>query len=159
MILFRQFQLTQTPLMKTPRLLVLLAATLLCAAPPPSASAAEVVVDISSFAPRDADVVVRQIELNVAIKQYEKVLMEAHEARLQLGIGPTGTGQTDEQQKEWYFRADRKVSLLEKTAAVLRNRISELVKEANEKAREIEKQKLNPKTENNADLTPAKRRD
>ena len=127
--------------MKPPRLLAFLAAALLCTALPQSSPAADVVVDISSFAPRDANFVVRQIELNVAIKQYEKVLMEVHEAALQYEIGPAETGLTDVQQKEGKDRAERKLMYLEKTAAELRDRIRKYVTEANELARAIEKDK------------------
>lgn len=84
----------------------------------------------------------RQIELNVAIKQYEKVLMEIHEARLQNEIGPTETGLTAELQKEWQLRAERKLRYLQDTSAMLRDRITVLVKEANEMARTIEKEKV-----------------
>lgn len=127
--------------MKIPRLLALLAAALLCAASPYSLPAADVVVDISSFAPRDPNVVVRQIELNVAIKQYEKVLMELHEVRLQRELGPTETGLTDEQQKQWAQRADDKLKYLVTTAADLRERIQSYVAEANREAELVEKTK------------------
>ena len=131
--------------MKTPRLLTLIAATVLCAALPQSSPAADVVVDISSFAPREPEVVVRQIELNVAIKQYEKVLMELHEARLQYEFGTPETGLTDEQQKQGKDRAERKLMYLEKTAAELRDRIRKYVTEANELARAIEKDQAGEK--------------
>ena len=136
--------------MKTPRLLTLIAATLLCAALPQSSPAADVVVDISSFAPRDATFVVRQIELNVAIKQYEKVLMELHEARLQYEFGTPETGLTDEQQKQGRDRAERKLIYLEKTAAELRDRIRKYVTEANEMARAIEKDKADAQAKQKA---------
>ena len=131
--------------MKPPRLLTFLAAALLCAASPHSLPAADVVVDISSFAPRDANFIVRQIELNVAIKQYEKVLMELHEARLQYEFGTPETGLTDEQQKQGKDHAERKLMYLEKTAAELRDRIRKYVTEANEMARAIEKDKAGEK--------------
>lgn len=102
---------------KTPRLITLLAAALLCAASPHSLPAAEEVVAISFFAPRDPNAVVRQIELNVAIKQYEEVLMEAHEARLQNETGTPETGLMDNQRKGWHVRAERKVKYLKITAA------------------------------------------
>ena len=117
----------------TTSILILLTAALFCAASPQPLPAADVVVDISSFAPRDPEVVLRQIELNVAIKQYEKVLLEAHEADLQRKLGPTETGLTDVQEKQWRGRAENKLKCLEDTAVFLRERISNLVSEAKEK--------------------------
>ena len=131
--------------MKPPRLLTLLAAALFCAASPQPSPAADVVVDISSFAPRDPNVVVRQIELNVAIKQYEKVLMELHEASLQRVFGPTEMGLTDEQQKQWIVRAEKKQMYLEETSARLRQQIRSYVADANKDAELIEKTKAEPK--------------
>lgn len=141
--------------MKTPRLLTLLAAALLCAVSPHSSPAAEVVVDISSFAPRDPSAVMRQIELNVAIKQYEKVLMEIHEARLQNEIGPAETGLTVELKKEWQDRVEKKLSYLEETSARLRAGITELVKEANAMAQAIEKEKAKESAKPKADRSQA----
>ncbi len=137
--------------MKTPRLLTLFAAALLCAASPHTSPAADVVVDISSFAPRNPDVVVRQIELNVAIKQYEKVLMEVYEARLQSEFGTPGPGLSDEQQKEWKDRAERKLVYLEKTSHELRLRIREYVDEANQMAQAIEEEKAKEKAKQKAE--------
>jgi len=142
--------------MKTPRLLTLLAAALLCAASPHSSPAADVGVDISSFAPREPNVIIRQIELNVAIRQYEKVLMETYEARLQYEIGPTETGLTDAQQKEWHLRAEKKLKYLEETAKVLQARIHDYVTEANEMAREIEKEKAREKAKPKANASQPK---
>ena len=133
--------------MKIHRLITLLAAALLCAASQQSSAAADVVADISSFAPREPFVILRQIELNVSIKQYEKVLMELHEASLQSEIGPTETGLTDEQQKQWMVRSERKLKYLENTAAVLRKRIHDYVAEANEMARTFEKDRAPEKAE------------
>ena len=137
--------------MNKPRLLPFLAAALLCAASPHSSPAADVVVDISSFAPRDPDAVVRQIELNVAVKQYEKVLMEAHEARMQYEFGTPEPGLSDEQQKQWKERAERKLMYLEKTSHELRLRIREYVDEANKLARAIEEEKAREKAKQKAE--------
>ncbi len=137
--------------MKTPRLLNFLAAALLCAASPHSSPAADVVVDISSFAPRDPDAVVRQIELNVAIKRYEKVLMEVYEARLQSEFGPPETGLSDEQEKQWKERAERKLMYLEKTSHELRLRIRDSVNEANKLAQAIEEEKASKNAKQKAE--------
>ena len=127
--------------MKTPRLLTLLAAAMLCAASPQSSPAADFVVDISSFAPRDPEVILRQIDLNVALKQYEKALTDVYDARLQLEIGPTESGLTDDQTKAHRVRAEVKLKYLENTMLDLRARIAGYLKEANEKAQAIEKAK------------------
>jgi len=131
--------------MKPSRLLTFLAAALLCVASPQPSHAADVVVDISSFAPREPSVIIRQIELNVAIRQYEKVLMELHEARLQYEIGPAETGLTGVQRKEWSQRAELKLKYLDETAEMLRLRIHGYVTQANEMAREFEKAKAKEK--------------
>ncbi len=143
--------------MKTNRILALVATTLLCAASPQPADAADPAVDISSFAPRDPNVIVRQIELNVAIKQYEKVLMELHEARLESEIGPPETGLTDEDLKRWKARAERKLKNLEVTANALKTLIRELLGDANNRAREFEKAKAGGKAEPKADESQPKR--
>ena len=142
--------------MITPRLLTLLATALLCAASPHSSPAADVVVDVSSFAPRDPDAVVRQIELNVAIKQYEKVLMEVYEARLQSEFGTPGPGLSDEQQKQWKERAERKLMYLEKTSHELRLRIRESLDEASKQARAIDEEKAREKAKQKTEPCPPK---
>jgi hypothetical protein len=142
--------------MKTPRLLALLAAALFCAASPQSSPAADMVVDISSFAPREPEFILRQIELNVAIKQYEKVLMELPEAKTELTMGPTETGLTDEQEKQWRGRAENKLRYLEETALNLHARISKLVNEANEMARQLEKDRAREKAKPKAEPCPPK---
>jgi uncharacterized protein YdiU (UPF0061 family) len=124
--------------MNTRRILTLLAAALLCAASLQPLPAAETTVDISSFAPRDPDAVLRQIDLNIAIKQYEKVRAELYEAEMQASLGPNETGLTDEQRKEWDNRAQRRIKLLLNTTADLQARIHDLVKQASEQARALE---------------------
>ena len=151
MIPFRKTKPTPTQIMKTPRLFTLLATALLCAASPRNLPAVDVVVDISSFAPRSPDVVVRQIELNVAIKQYEKVLMEVYEARLQSEFGTPDTALSDEQKKQWQIRAEKKLMYLEKTSHELRLRIREYVDEANQRARAIEEEKAREKAKQKAE--------
>ncbi len=141
--------------MKTHRFLIAITALLLTGVPSQS-SAADVSVDIVSIAPRNPDAILTQIELNVAIKQYEKGLMEMHEASLQSEIGPTETGLTHEQQKQWKVRAERKLKYLEGTAADLRERISKLVSEANEMARQLEKDRAPEKAKPKAEPCPPK---
>jgi uncharacterized protein (TIGR03067 family) len=65
--------------MKIPRLLTSLAAALLGAISASPLPAADVTVDISSFAPHDPNAILRQIQLNVALKQYEKALTQREE--------------------------------------------------------------------------------
>ena len=127
--------------MKTPRLIALIAAALLCAASLQSSSAAEVTVDISSFAPREPEVIIRQIELNVAIKQYEKVLTGIYEARLQADLGPAESSLTDEQRKQWEVRAKWQVEHLENAATSLRKHIQDYIAEANKDAEAATKDK------------------
>jgi hypothetical protein len=127
--------------MKSYRLIIILTAALLFIASPHFLRAADAKVDISSFAPRDPNVVLRQIDLNVAIEQYEKVLVERYEARMQLETGPTETGLTDEQRKRWDLRARNKLEYLENTATELRLQIRSYVEEANKDAELIEKTK------------------
>jgi len=136
--------------MTTGRILIILTATLFCAASPQSLPAADVMVDISSFAPRDPNVVVRQIELNVTIKQYEKVLMEVYEARLQSELGPTESGLADEQRKQWDVRVRNKLMYLEKTTEELRERIRSYVSEANKESQAIEEAKAKERAEQQA---------
>jgi hypothetical protein len=142
--------------MKTHRFIVAFAITLFLAASLHPMRAADVQVDISSFAPRDPNVVVRQIELNVAIEQYEKVLMKRYEARLQLETGPAETGLTDEQRKRWEDRAKNTLVYLEDTAAVLREQIRNYVAEANKDAELIEKTKAGKEEKQKAGPCPPK---
>ena len=81
----------------------------------------------------------RQIELNVAIEQYEKVLIERYETRKQMETGPTETGLTDEQRKRWEQRANDKEKSLENRATKLRLQIEAYIAEANKDAALIEK--------------------
>jgi hypothetical protein len=127
--------------MKSYRLIITLATALLFAASPHHLRASDIKVDISSFAPRDPNVILRQIELNVAIEQYEKVLVERHEVRVQLQSGPTETGLTDEEQKRWELLAKHKLAFLENTATELRQQIRSYVEDANKDAELIEKTK------------------
>lgn len=131
--------------MKKSPLVPFLAIALLVTAAPHSLLAADVAVDISSFAPRDPNVVVRQIELNVAIKQYEKVMMEKHEASLQYEFGTPETGLSDEQRKQCKARAERKVTYLENMSEDLRERIRKYVEEANKMMQAIEEAKAKEK--------------
>ena len=142
--------------MKSYRLLIALTTTLLFAASPRFLLAADVKVDISSFAPLDPNVVLRQIDLNVAIKQYEKVLMERYEARSQLETGPTETGLTDEQRKRWEERAKNKLVYLEDAATTLREQIRSHVAEANKDAELIEKAKAENEAKQKAGQCPSK---
>jgi hypothetical protein len=142
--------------MKTPPLHTLLAAALLCIASPKSSPAADVVVDVSSLAPRDPNFVLLQIELNVAIKQYEKVLMEKHEARLQGEMGPTETGLTDQQLKDWAIRAERKLMVLEKTSRELGENIRIQMENAASMARDMEDRKARANAEPKADANRPK---
>ena len=94
----------------------------------------------------------RQIELNVAIKQYEKVLMEVYEARLQSEFGTPDTALSDEQQKQWQIRAEKKLMYLEKTSHELRLRIREYVDEANKMVQAIEEEKAKEKAKQKTEL-------
>ena len=127
--------------MKTHRLLILCVAALLGTAPSRSLSAADFVVDISSFAPRDPEVILRQIDLNVALKQYEKAQMDLYDARLQYEIGTTDAAPTDDKSKAKQDRSRMKLKCLEENISYLRSRITHCIQEANEKAQAIEKAK------------------
>jgi len=140
--------------MKSYRLIVVLTTALLFIAAPHFLRAADAKVDISSFAPRDPNVVLRQIELNVAIAQYEKVLVERHETHMQLETGPTETGLTDEQRKRWELRAKDKLAFLENTATELRQQIRSYVEDANKDAELIEQTKAGKEAKQKAAQCP-----
>jgi len=140
--------------MKTPRLLTLLATALLCAASPRSLPAADVTVDISSFAPRDANAILRQIELNVALKQYEKALTEREEESVRREISRAEIEmqmkQSESFQKEGNAKLemlDLKAQLMERRIIKLADQISSLIFDANKTAELPEKMKLQGKWE------------
>jgi uncharacterized protein (TIGR03067 family) len=154
MIPFRKFKRTQTPPMKTPRLLTLLATALLCAASPQPLPAADVTVDISSFAPRDPDAILHQIELNVALKQYEKALTEIEEDRVRREISRAEIEMEMKQSESFEKEGKAKLALLDLKAralelrlANLHEQIGRLIFDANKTAEFPEKSKLQGKWE------------
>jgi len=133
--------------MKPQRLLTLLATTLLGAALPHSLPAADVTVDISSFAPRNADAILRQIELNVALKQYEKALTEIEEDRARSEISRAEIEMEMKQSESFEKEGRAKLALMDlKVRAMdlrlesLREQICRLISEADKAAELIKKQ-------------------
>ena len=135
--------------MKTHRLLLIAITGLLLTAVPPQSSAADVTVDISSFAPLDTSAALDQIELNVLLKQYEKVLTQLEDALLQreLESESISADASDEQKKQAKARQEKRESehqhtmdALEHRMGVNRDRIEQLITKANKRAAAFEKQ-------------------
>jgi hypothetical protein len=116
--------------MRAGLLLTLVASTFLIASPR-AAIAADGNVDIMSWAPREPkstlELALLQIELNIAVKQYEKVQMDLLEARLQAEMGLEVANASDDQRKEYEARAHRKVEWLDREAAHLQKKISDIL--------------------------------
>jgi hypothetical protein len=140
--------------MKTHHLLTCLVVTLLVGPSLPPLHAAEVGVDISSHAPRDPNAIVRQIELNVTLKQYEKVFTEMEEAKLQDGLGPEESGLPKEKIAEWHDRRLRKMELLSRVSQELRARINNFINEANKEAQTLAKPDSEPEAKAEPKVSP-----
>jgi len=82
-----------------------------------------------THAPRDPHAVLRQIELNVALKQYEKVLTALEDADLQIELGPEEGELSDQQLAEWRTRQGRKQIVLRDFSQRLRAKIEFLIAE------------------------------
>lgn len=139
--------------MKTHRLLIALTALLLTAVPFQS-SAADVSVDISSFAPRNPDAILTQIELNVLLKQYQKLLTQIEDAALQRELENESipSDATEDQKKQAEERhvkqnkdRDRESRALQDRAHQCRSRIKEIMSDANKRAAAIEKEQREAK--------------
>jgi uncharacterized protein (TIGR03067 family) len=143
--------------MKTQYSLTLLVAALLFAASTAPLPAADVAVDISSYNPRNPDVVLRQIELNVAIKQYEKALTEREEG---FGREPIARAEIEMEMKRSQSAAEEgraRLDMLELKRKIrdsrpqeIRNQIHELIDDANADAERSGKAKAEEKTKQNA---------
>lgn len=129
--------------MKSHRLLLVAITAPLLTAVPSQSSAADVSVDISSFAPLDPNAVVAQIELNVLLKQYEKLLTQVEEISLQheLGIETVSADATEDQKKQAKERSEKrqggfehKDKCLKIKADACRVRIMEIIETANVRA-------------------------
>jgi len=130
--------------MKTYRILTVLTATLFLAASPLSLPADDAPPDFFILqAPRDADAVLGKIELDVALKEYEKVLTAKAEADLQCRLGPTESGLTEKQEQQWYNKQQEKRDILADVAERLRAQIRERIEEGNKAARAKEEAKAN----------------
>jgi predicted RNase H-like nuclease len=136
--------------MKTPRLLTLFIAATVFVAASLHLSAAEVAVDVSSFAPRDPDAVIQQIELNVLLKQYEKLLTQIGESRLEYELARLESNGTDKQKKEMDDRMQGKMMTLQKLLLNCRAQIQEIVGDARAKAEALEKEKAAEKAKQKA---------
>lgn len=80
---------------------------------------------------RDPSAVVREIDLKVALKQYEKVAQQVEDTKLQTVLGTEEKGLSDQQIMQWKDAQNRKQALLEIAAKQLRDKIEQLVAEAN----------------------------
>jgi hypothetical protein len=144
--------------MTTHRLLAVVIAALLGVALPLPSPAAEIAVDVSSFAPRDAGAVIQQIELNVLLKQYEKLVTQIEDSRLEYELHRVDSDGTDAQKKEQHERMVMKMETLERMVGSYRLRIMEIVQDANKKAEAIEKEKAAEKAKKKvAQSSPAAR--
>jgi len=91
----------------------------------------------------DADAVLGKIELEVALKQYEKVLTAEAEADLQCRLGPAESGLTEKQEQQWYDKQQKKRDILAAMADILRGHIRARIEEGNKAARAKEEAKAN----------------
>lgn len=142
--------------MKTSSILALItAALLLVAAPqtragdsaegaqPPTATSSlpPVTVDISSAHPRDAQLVLMQIDLNVTIKLYEKMKTTALDLKMQF-TGPLyDPSASDEQNKQAADRNMRAQQICADQIGKLRSRIEQLVEGAAKRNQELDLEK------------------
>lgn len=85
----------------------------------------------ASLSSRDPSAVLREIDLKVALKQYEKVATQVEDIKLQTALGPEEKGLSDQQIMHWKDAQNRKQALLEIAAKQLRDKIEQLVAEAN----------------------------
>jgi hypothetical protein len=84
--------------------------------------------------PHRPNAVLREIDLNVALKQYEKVATAVEDTKLQIALGPEEEGLSDQQIAEWRTKQERKQALLEVAAKQLHAKIEQNVAEANKEA-------------------------
>ncbi len=85
----------------------------------------------AALSSRDPSAVLREIDLKVALKQYEKVAPQVEDIKLQTALGPEEKGLSDQQIMQWKDAQNRKQALLEIAAKQLRDKIEQLVAEAN----------------------------
>jgi len=113
--------------MKPASPLIILVTAFVLAVVPLHLRAADVPDACAAPAPADAGTVIRQIELKVALAQYEKVLMALPEARLNEALAEVAS---DEQKKQAY-RESMRIKILEDMRARFRDEITRLVEEIN----------------------------
>jgi tRNA A-37 threonylcarbamoyl transferase component Bud32 len=78
----------------------------------------------------NANAVLRDIQLSVARKQYEKVMTEIEDAQRQLALGPDDSGLSKEKIAEWQDRQRRREQILVEESHALRAKIQLLLDEA-----------------------------
>jgi hypothetical protein len=110
-------------------------------------SAADAPIDVTPQAQVDPEEVLHKIELNVAIKQYEKLLTAKYEAELELSLGPADNDLNAEQREEWLKRSQRKYEVLDQMAGRVVKQIYDHVLSANTKARQAAAAKETPKVD------------
>jgi hypothetical protein len=86
---------------------------------------------LPSSAQAYGEALLRDIDLNVALKHYEKVLTAKYDAELQFALGPDQGELNAEQRDEWAKRTDQQVSLLERRAVRLRHELLKAIEASN----------------------------
>ena len=124
-------------------LITILTATLLPMATLPVLRADEVSADISSYNPHEPEVILRQIELNVALKQYEKVITEEYEMHYLVDSRPQEGEKTKEEVEEWRMKQNRKRDTLQEMAESLRERITKCINDARKEEAVIRNERAN----------------
>jgi hypothetical protein len=113
--------------MNPKRLCIILVATLTLAASPVCLRAADSPSQCAAPAPADGNAVLRQIELKVAMAQYEKILTAIYDAQLTLLLPEDpNVGTLDERMKS-QEREKLRIKVLEEQSARLQRLILELV--------------------------------
>src|SRR4051812_20733915 len=109
--------------MKSNALPTLLCLALICFFPDRTLPAAESNFGLELMTATDGDSMLRRTELKVALKQYEKILTELYDARIEASLGPAESGLTDKQLEAWLTQSARRIKVLESSAEDLRSTV------------------------------------
>jgi hypothetical protein len=102
----------------------------------PISSAVEPAKGVAPQTQLDVREMLNQLELNVAMKQYEKILTARYEAELERSIGPADSGATGEQKAAWIERSEIRCKVLDDWANRLQEEIRFRVKALNAYAKD-----------------------
>jgi len=121
-------------------LCTILVVSLALAARPACLYAADAPVQCTDSALADAKTILRQIELKVAMAQYEKILTAIYDLQLTYSL-PDANATTAEEQSKIQDRAELRMRIFEDQRAKLRELILDSVRATNEAAAKSQQEK------------------